>query len=278
MSFSASVNCKTRSSSQISSKVQRDRPAMRLQICVSDKPISSPSSLPVRINARPIAPRTARSRSFRRRVNCCGFSILPFPFSRATISTDTISCGEICPTRPARCCNIGRGIFFALQIGSQRNVATPLHHFAELFLCISMRVSSIALPSNAVQFTSLLFRCFSGPCYSLPMLCYASHCEAIPLLIKGIPCHSTSEPVEATPLLITAILRHHISSQDLSPHCRCSSTLFPAKPFRCFPGLILAVQGRARRVHATPLRYSISSQRNRPFPLLRHWPMPENLP
>lgn len=204
MSFSASVNCKTRSSSQISSKVQRERPAMRLQICVSDKPISSPSSLPVRINARPIAPRTARSRSFRRRVNCCGFSILPFPFSRATISTDTISCGEICPTRPARCCNIGRGIFFALQIGSQRNVATPLHHFAELFLCISMRFSSIALPSNAVQFTSLLFR--------------------------------------------------------------------------CFPGLILAVQGRARRVHATPLRYSISSQRNRPFPLLRHWPMPENLP
>lgn len=112
MSFSASVNCKTRSSSQISSKVQRERPAILLQICVSDKPISSPSSLPVRINARPIAPRTARSRSFRRRVNCCGFSILPFPFSRATISTDTISCGEICPTRPARCCNIGRGIFY----------------------------------------------------------------------------------------------------------------------------------------------------------------------
>ena len=111
MSFSASVNCKTRSSSQISSNVQRERPAILLQICVSDKPISSPSSLPVRINARPIAPRTARSRSFRRRVNCCGFSILPFPFSRATISTDTISCGEICPTRPARCCNIGRGIF-----------------------------------------------------------------------------------------------------------------------------------------------------------------------
>jgi len=213
MSFSASVNCKTRSSSQISSNVQRERPAILLQICVSDNPISSPSSLPVRINARPIAPRTARSRSFRRRVNCCGFSILPFPFSRATISTDTISCGEICPTRPARCCNIGRGIFFALQ-----------------------------------------------------------------MLIRGIPCHSTSEPVEAVPLLITAILRHHISSQDLSPHCRCSSTLFPAKPFRCFPGLILAVQGRARRVHATPLRYSISSQRNRPFPLLRHWPMPENLP
>lgn len=108
-----------------------------------------------------------------------------------------------------------------LLIRATRAFATPLQHFAELFLCISMRVSSIALPSNAVQFTSLLFRCFSGPCYSLPMLCYASHRNAIPLLIKGIPCHSTSEPVEATPLLITAILRHHISSQDLSPHCRC---------------------------------------------------------
>lgn len=116
MSFSASVNCKTRSSSQISSKVQRERPAILLQICVSDKPISSPSSLPVRINARPIAPRTARSRSFLRRVNCCGFNILPFPFFRATISTDTISCGEICPTRPARCCNIGRGIFYCLHM------------------------------------------------------------------------------------------------------------------------------------------------------------------
>lgn len=125
---------------------------------------------------------------------------------------------------------------------------------------------------------SSAYLCVSLPLRCLPMLCYTSRCEAIPLLIKGIPCHSTSEPVEAIPLLITAILRHHISSQDLSPHCRCSSTLFPAKPFRCFPGLILAVQGRARLVHATPLRYSISSQRNRPFPLLRHWPMPENLP
>lgn len=135
MSFSASVNCKTRSSSQISSNVQRERPAILLQICVSDKPISSPSSLPVRINARPIAPRTARSRSFRRRVNCCGFSILPFPFSRATISTDTISCGEICPTRPARCCNIGRGIFLLPIAGFQQRVhgnAVVLCQFLDL--------------------------------------------------------------------------------------------------------------------------------------------------
>lgn len=132
---------------------------------------------------------------------------------------------------------------------------------------------AFSLHYKSVHSETSQLRCITSLNYSSAYLCVS-----LPLLIKGTPCHSTSEPVEATPLLITAILRHHISSQDLSPHCRCSSTLFPAKPFRCFPGLILAVQGRARRVHATPLRYSISSQRNRPFPLLRHWPMPENLP
>lgn len=154
MSFSASVNCKTRSSSQISSNVQRERPAILLQICVSDRPISSPSSLPVRINARPIAPRTARSRSFRRRVNCCGFSILPFPFSRATISTDTISCGEICPTRPARCCNIGRGIFMLCVANQYYAIAYPrnsnLHRsITKRFHWQSMKFYAIAHQSQS---------------------------------------------------------------------------------------------------------------------------------
>lgn len=84
---------------------------------------------------------------------------MPFPFSRATISTDTISCGKICPTRPARCCNIGRGIFFALQIGSQQNVAIPLHHFAELFLCIFLLFASFPLLVSAdrhIAFPSLV--------------------------------------------------------------------------------------------------------------------------
>lgn len=170
---------------------------MRLQICVSDRPISSPSSLPVRINARPIAPRTARSRSFRRRVNCCGFSILPFPFFRATISTDTISCGEICPTRPARCCNIGRGIFMPcvsnqyhakakrrnssavlcvslpLLIRATRAFATPLQHFAELFLCVAM------------------------PCYALPSYAVASLCFSLPCRRETPPCQTIALPSNA---------------------------------------------------------------------------------
>lgn len=52
-----------------------------------------------------------------------GFFSLPFPFSRATIRTDTISCGKICPTRPARCCNIGRGIFCAHLVSAAHSAS-----------------------------------------------------------------------------------------------------------------------------------------------------------
>lgn len=119
--------------------------------------------------------------------------------------------------------------------------AFSLHYCAELILSVSLRFSSIALPFNAVQFTSLLFRRFSGPCYSLPMLCYASHCKAIPLLFGSAPHVSFAVPVSSLlrrslPLQHITKLSFTIAMPGPSLRLRCV-TRFPPSGIclsRCF--------------------------------------------
>lgn len=139
-------------------------------------------------------------------------------------------------------------------------LALPCYSIASLCFSLPGRretppCQTIALPFNAIQFTSLMCQCaVAMPCHARLSVSIAAHGES-----ERFRCCSV--PRFTYPLLCR------------SRHC-C------AGPFLCVtsPSQALPSQRRTGRVAATPSHYSISSQRNLPFPLFRHWPMPEKRP
>jgi hypothetical protein len=148
------------------------------------------------------------------------------------------------------------GHFYALRCESvpchsvaSKLHAIPLHHFAELFRCVALHC--LALPSIVSAFR----------CHAVAMPCHVR-------LSASIAAHGESKRFHCC-----SVLRLTYPLLCRSRHCY--ATLFHCNTL---PSQALPSQCRARLVHATPSRYSISSQRNLPFPLFRHCPMPEKRP
>jgi hypothetical protein len=195
------------------------------------------------------------------------------------------------PPAPLDAATLGGAFFTAFRFES-----VPCRGKTSQFLCGSLR------------FSSLLFHCCTSPCYAL--LCLAMPCYSIASLCFSLPCRRETPPCQTIALPFNAIqftsllcqcavampcharLSVSIAAHGESERFRCCSVprfTYPllcrsrhcyAMLFHCntLPSQALPSQCRARLAHATPSRYSISSQRNLPFPLFRHWPMPEKRP
>lgn len=148
--------------------------------------------------------------------------------------------------------------------------------------------------SAAAHFFALLSRRFSFQIVAIPLRCQTPPYHAVAYLIRTIPflCaahrsnpvlhHCDTVPIRA--LLFHCFAEHRVAGQHhryarlrytLPLHhrskLRSSLTVLRAANQCC----TIAIQRSAQRY---PCLMLTSSQRNRPLPLLRHWPMPENRP
>ena len=185
---------------------------------------------------------------------------------------------------------------FLLPFVSNQYHAEAKRRNSSAVLCVSLPFSSTAVHLLAMPCYALL--CLAMPCYSIASLCFSLPCRR-----ETPPCQTIALPFNAiqfTSLLCQcavampchARLSVSIAAHGESERFRCCSVprfTYPllcrsrhcyAMLFHCntLPSQALPSQCRARLAHATPSRYSISSQRNLPFPLFRHWPMPEKRP
>lgn len=195
------------------------------------------------------------------------------------------------PPAPLDAATLGGAFFTAFRFES-----VPCRGKTSQFLCGSLRFSALLFPSLPLLYISLL--CLAMPCYSIASLCFSLPCRR-----ETPPCQTIALPFNAiqfTSLLCQcavampchARLSASIAAHGESERFRCCSVprfTYPllcrsrhccAGPFLCVtsPSQALPSQRRTGRVAATPSHYSISSQRNLPFPLFRHWPMPEKRP
>ena len=177
------------------------------------------------------------------------------------------------------------GAFPFRSISSCRNSSASL--------CISLHLSSIALQGFAVPslVSAFLFHAIAVPnqakpplIVSLPCRCGAAHRESVGLpsnavQFRSLPLHVTARPCHTVASLSDSVANrgyfYAIAPHSHSERFLCRPQLFSAVAVRLIPALRHC---DTKRRSAKPLRYSISSQRNRPFPLFRHWPMPEKRP
>lgn len=199
--------------------------------------------------------------------------------------------------RPVRCSIAGRGFSIfehrttvlcsasPLQIPACRIFALPWRlipsrFVALLYHCISKLISAMPIRCNAehgvagqrhcssVRSRALLYHCVTVPIRALLFHClarpfYARLFQAIPLLRTSLHRLTIAKLYVANhsgsiPSLFQAILRTSDANQSSPNHC---STIANPRHGLLHPCLMLT-----------------SSQRNRPLPLLRHWPIPENRP
>lgn len=114
--------------------------------------------------------------------------------------------------------------------------------------------------SNRCSATAAQFRRGSGRSHATP-------CIAPPLPFFSRLSISTAEQLLAPPLLIFSVLSDSL-------HFRR-----PASPYSATAALpFIAVAWHLATRQNNSVAYYSSSQENLPFPLFRHWPMPENLP
>ena len=149
---------------------------------------------------------------------------------------------------------------------AKRFFALPLLSASPQVRCCSSRRFAVALLHFSLLFrrnalAALLHRCSSQHRIALPWPIFALHGLAVALLNDSRPFRSTSMRFRCVSLLryAAACLHTAVLFRGKSP---------PGQAFRCVTLPRVAI----------PLRYWISSQTNRPFPLLRHWPMPEKRP
>lgn len=191
--------------------------------------------------------------------------------------------------RPVRSATPG-GAFFILRsihflTALLNSIAAPRLTIPLLFLAI--RHFAIPPPFSSKHFLRLSLRFSADLCVSLPWLRFALSCFSLPLLIGASRGFAATLRCCAIPLRCFAVLSHSVAKRSGAMPCHCFAERFVALPFQCSAMQYYTVASHLVAPHcrcvtllrvAIPLRYWISSQVNRPFPLFRHWPMPEKRP
>lgn len=184
-------------------------------------------------------------------------SVRFFPFFKSPFHI-RIHC--LSPPAPVRCASTGRG--FLWHYSALPHIAIPLHFKDIQSSSEPLQVVAHHHPSQPLLV--IAHRHFSMPLLVFAVLCVACHRCSMPLLVLAVLCCAKPSRVVARP-------------------CGTFATPFDAEHYPCialprFASLGLALPLQCEASPRFSVAYSISSQRNRPLPLLRHWPIPEYLP
>lgn len=177
---------------------------------------------------------------------------------------------------------MGRCVAKLSRRTAERIYSMPLHCQTWLFHCSSRLhgappFNSIALPCTSVHclrpappISVMPFHCFAMQCYSVALLSDSRpfRCCSWPFRCKSPLVHALPLPFPSEHFLRFSLHFSSVASLRTELLLIAVAILCIAPLFRCVTLLRVAI----------PLRYWISSQVNRPFPLFRHWPMPENRP
>lgn len=182
-------------------------------------------------------------------------------FAQRSASTQSRSFAARYPSSPFPCVSQHR-----LPVVPILCLAMPL--FAVPLLCKSPRFYAHLSLCQASPRQADLYHRVSSRIRASPLRSQAKRGFTFALHISAILCLCWTVRLVAVPSLCLPMRILATPSLRNPFPCLCFTLPFSALPLQCF-----SVQGQA-----IPLRYAISSQRNRPFPLFRHWPMPENRP
>ena len=162
-----------------------------------------------------------------------------------------------------------------LQIRSKQLLGNAARFISQPFLRKSVRCPSQHIRRQSSRSISILCNSFARRIYAIPLLLTAMHfhCRANPLRCSTLLFRRETSQLFAIRLRGVTARFSAVAARYTAPPCPGVASLGTASRGSALPMLCIAP------LHvALALLYLISSQVKRPFPLLRHWPMPEKRP